>query len=141
VSSTASGSASGSSSSAGAGATPIDARRLSVRNQTVNVSPLARQVSRPNWAISARVRTVYPARTIVRVGTPGIATSSSHTKNANPTTAGQILSTSGSGEGAQPCTPMRRSAHAPMSWRVANGSSHSQIGKTSAEIRATPTQP
>ena len=39
--------------------------------------------------------------------TPGTATSSSQTKNGNPATAGQRRSPSGSGDGAQPWTPMR----------------------------------
>ena len=41
-----------------AATTPNGAIRLSVRNQTVNVSPCARHSSRPNWAMSASVRTV-----------------------------------------------------------------------------------
>ena len=56
-------------------------------------------------------------------------------------TAGQRPSQPGYSAGSQPWTPSRRATPAPMSKSVANGSSQCQIGPTSAETIAIPTQP
>ena len=112
-----------------------------MRNQTVNVSPWARHSSRPNWAMSATVSSVYPTSTTESVAGLTTGTSSSHTKNARPTTAGHERAASGSTLRRQPRTPSVRRTQARMSWMVANGSSHSQTGNSSAEQNAIPTQP
>ncbi len=62
-------------------------------------------------------------------------------KNMRPTTAGQTRTAAGRSVMAQPWTPTLRNAQASMSWMVANGSTHSQTGATSADSIATPTQP
>ena len=142
VASTASGSASSPSSAVrAAGTTPNGASRFSVRNQTVNVSPWARHSSRPNWAISATVSSVYPTSTTASVDALITGTSSSQTKNARPMTAGQARALAGRTLRRQPRTPSVRRTHAKRSWIVANGSSHSQTGNSSAEQNAIPTQP
>ena len=62
-------------------------------------------------------------------------------KNIRPTTAGQTRIAAGRSVTAHPWTPSWRKPHASMSWMVANGSTHSQTGATSADSIATPTQP
>ncbi len=89
----------------------------------------------------ASVSRVYAASTMVSVELPGAATSSTQTKKANPMVAGQWRSLLGRAAGFHAFTPMRRTIQARMSWRVAKGSSHSQTGRKSAEMTASPTQP
>src|SRR6478752_8729660 len=70
-----------------------------------------------------------------------LPTSSSQTKKTNPTIAGHRPIAAGYSATDQPSNPTARSADAPRSWIVVNGSIQCQTGPTNADSIATPTQP
>ena len=116
------------------------ARRPSRRNQTVNVSPLERHSSRPNWAIIASVkRCSRPGRRTAWPGRPGRRARARRSREADrrrPATEPVRVV-----RRRPAATPSRRRTQAPRSCSVENGSRKCQAGPISAETIATPTQP